>query len=113
VVGLIGSTAGCLIGFHLGELPGLVIGMAIGTAFGAVVPLMELRRIGVGSPLPEIGYTALGVGLALLMWAAQSFSAQLVPIADGALRGLIASGIALMPFALWALMRVLPEVRGS
>jgi O-antigen/teichoic acid export membrane protein len=113
VVGLICSTIGCLVGFHVAELPGLVIGMAIGTAFGAAVPLFELRRLGIGSPWPEIGYSALGLFLAAVMFAAMKLSAPLIPIPDAALRGLVASGIAVAPFALWALLRVLPEVRRS
>ncbi len=113
VVGLIGSATGCLVGFQMAELPGLLVGMALGTAAGAVVPILELRRRGVASPQPELRYTALGACLAGVVLLAVRFSALWVPIADPALRTLVVSGTALSPFALWAALRILPEIRSS
>ncbi|MEX2209239.1 MAG: oligosaccharide flippase family protein [Myxococcota bacterium] len=110
LVGLAGSTTGCLVGFQLGELPGLLVGMAIGTALGAAVPILRLQQLGIASPLPELRYTALGLCLALLL-VAVSGASSLIPIADPALRTLIGGGIALSPYALWALFRILPEIR--
>jgi hypothetical protein len=77
------------------------------------VPVHELRRRGVGSPQPEIRYTALGACLAGVVLLAVRFSAAFVPIADPALRTLVVSGAALSPFALWAAFRIVPEIRAS
>jgi O-antigen/teichoic acid export membrane protein len=110
LIGLVGSTAGCLLGFHFAELPGLLVGMAAGTALGAALPIVNLKRIGVASPLPEIVYTALGLCLAAVVLGVVRFSADFVPIADAALRTLLVGGLALAPFAIWTALRVLPEI---
>jgi O-antigen/teichoic acid export membrane protein len=110
VIGLIGSTTGCLVGFYLAELPGLMVGMALGTACGAVLPIVNLAKARIASPMPEIVYTGVGLCLALVVLAVVRFSAGLVPIPDAALRTLIVSGLALSPFVIWAALRVLPEI---
>jgi O-antigen/teichoic acid export membrane protein len=110
VIGLVGSTIGCLIGFRFAGVPGLLVGMAIGTAMGAALPILNLKLMGVASPLPEIGYTALGLCLAVVMLLVVRFSAAFVPIADSAIRTLVVGAIALSPFAIWAALRVLPEL---
>ncbi len=110
LVGLVGSTTGCLVGFRLGGLPGLLFGMAIGTALGALVPILRLRQLGIASPLPELRYTALGLSLALLLFAVSGAS-SLIPIADPALRTLVGGAFALSPYALWAAYRILPQIR--
>lgn len=109
-IGLAGSTTGCLLGYHFAGVPGLLVGMAIGTAMGAVLPLVKLRKMGVASPLPEIRYTALGLCLAGVVLLVVRFSADLVPIPNSALRTLVVSGVALSPYAIWAALRILPEI---
>ncbi len=110
VVGLIGTTAGGLIGFHVGSLPGLLIGVAIGTALGALVPIVHLQRLGVASPLPELRYTLAGLALAAVLYGAVHYSDGVVAIANPALRTLVVGGIAVAPIAVWAALRVLPEI---
>jgi O-antigen/teichoic acid export membrane protein len=110
IVGLMGSTAGCLVGFEVGGLPGLLVGMALGTAMGAAVPVLRLHQLGVASPGPELRYTALGLSMALVL-AALSFTVPMIPFADPALEFLVVSAVALAPFGLWAARRVLPQIR--
>jgi O-antigen/teichoic acid export membrane protein len=111
LVGLVGSTTGCLIGFRVGGLAGLLVGMAIGTALGAAVPILRLQQLGLASPLPELRYTALGLGLALLLAVVMSSASKLIPIEDPALRTLVGGALVFSPYALWALFRILPEIR--
>jgi len=110
VVGLVGSTTGCLVGFSLAELPGLLIGMAIGTAAGAAVPIVRMLQLGIASPLPELRYTGLGILLGLVVLAVSAAPAN-VAFANPALNTLLLGALALSPYALFTALRVLPEVR--
>lgn len=114
VIGLAGSVTGCLLGFEIAGLPGLLVGMALGTAMGAVLPIVNLSRRGIASPMPEIRFTAFGVLLTAVVLFVVRSSEEFVPIEHGALRTLVVGGIALAPFAVWVAFRVLPEmVRAS
>jgi O-antigen/teichoic acid export membrane protein len=110
VVGLVGTTVGGLVGFHFGELPGLLIGVAIGTAVGAMVPIAHLQWLGVASPFPELRYTAAGLALSAVLYAAVHFAGEWVPIENAALRTLVVGGIAVAPIAVWTALRILPEI---
>ena len=111
LVGLAGVTTGCLVGFHFAQVPGLLVGMAVGAAAGAAVPLWVLRQLRVGSPLPEVGYSVLGLVMVAFAMAAVHFGADAVPLGNAALRSLVISGLAVSPYAIWAGLRILREVR--
>ncbi len=113
VVGLVGVTTGCLVGFEIAELPGLLVGMGIGSATSFVVPAVELMRRGVATPLLEIGYTTLGVVLAGFALGAADFSGGVIPLADPALRTLLVGSLAIAPLALWTARRIFREFRTS
>lgn len=108
VFGLIGTTAGCLIGFEIGELRGLLIGMGIGSIVSFVIPAIRLARLGVASPSAEIRYTLGGGVLAVLAILATEATSGLVPLPDS-LRCLVVGGIVLAPYGLWAAARVARE----
>lgn len=110
VLGLIGTTTGCLVGFELGDLRGLLIGLGIGSAAAFVQPAIELARIGVARPGPELRYTAAGIGLGTLAVVAIEASAPYVPLRDS-LRSLVVGGGVLAPYAAWAALRVLREFK--
>jgi O-antigen/teichoic acid export membrane protein len=113
LVGIAGVVAGCLLGFELAGLPGLLLGAALGTAASFVVPARKLQRLGVASPLPEMGFTALGAGLAALALGAGWLSGAVVPIADPKLRTLVVGLMAIAPLALWVVGRLARELRFS
>ncbi len=113
VVGLVGVTTGCLVGFEIAELPGLLVGMGIGSATSFVVPAVELMRRRVATPLPEIGYTVLGLILVAFVLGTAHLSADVVPLADPALRTLLVGSLAVTSFALWTAQRIFREFRTS
>lgn len=109
-VGLVGVTTGCLVGFEVGELRGLLVGMAAGAALGAVVPLWVLRVRRVGSPVPEIRYTGVGLALAAFATGASQASAAVISL-EPALRTLFVGALAIAPFAVWVGLRILREAK--
>ena len=70
-------------------------------------------RRGVATPLPELGYTARGTILVLFALGAAYFSAEIVPIAEPALRTLVVGTLVVSPFALFTTRRILREFRTS
>ena len=110
VVGLVGVTTGCLVGYEMGELSGLVIGMGMGSMVSFVVPALRLLKLGVATPLAEIRYTLLGAALAGLAVAAADWSADWIPLPDS-LRSLVVGALVLAPYGAWAGLRVLREFK--
>jgi O-antigen/teichoic acid export membrane protein len=112
-VGTVGVAAGCLLGFQVAALPGVLVGTALGMAASWAVPATQLLRRGLASPLPDLGYTALGAALAALALAAGPVLGARLGIADPGLRTLVAGTLVLAPFGLWVARRVLGAVRVS
>jgi len=110
IVGLVGVSGGCLVGFELGGMHGLLIGMGAGSALGVVAPAVQLWRIGVANPGSEIRYTLLGATLVAWTWIVVEVSADWVPLGDS-MRMLIVGSIALAPYALWTGLRIIREFR--
>jgi O-antigen/teichoic acid export membrane protein len=111
LVGTVGVAAGCLVGFELAQLPGVLIGTAVGTAASWAVPATQLLRRGLATPLPELGYTALGVVLAALALGAGPVVGPRLGIEDPRLRTLVVGALVLAPFGTWFARRALGAVR--
>jgi O-antigen/teichoic acid export membrane protein len=109
--GVVTVAAGCWIGFQQGGLAGAILGVALGNAITVVVPALWLWRLGVASPLAELGYTLLGAALAGLGAALLELPAPTRWIPDPSLRTLVLGGTLLAPFALWAALRIRREIR--
>lgn len=112
-VGVLAVSAGCLLGFQVAGLAGALVGVGLGNAAAFAVPALQLWRLGVASPFPELGYTALGGGLAALALGAGSLSGQLLPLADPSLHTLVVGFVVIAPFGLWTARRILRELRLS
>lgn len=110
-VGTVGVAAGCLLGFEIGSLSGVLVGTAIGMAASWAVPAFQLRRRGLASPLPELGYTVLGALLAVLALGAGPLLGPALGIEDASLRTLAAGLAVVIPFGLWVARRVLGVAR--
>ena len=111
LAGLVGVTAGCMLGFEIGGLAGLMLGAAAGSAAGAAVALFQIWRARVASPAPELLYSLVGLPLcAAVLFAAQS-SESLIPIASEPLRVLVVGGALGTPYALWTALRVMREMK--
>jgi O-antigen/teichoic acid export membrane protein len=109
-VGTLGVAAGCWFGFSFAELPGLLVGAALGTALSHAVPSFELWRIGVASPLPDLGYSALALALAALAFGATHWLEARAWFGGGALATLVVGGLVVAPFGVWCARRVLREL---
>jgi len=110
VFGLIGVTAGCLLGFEMAGMRGLLIGMGLGSMMSFIVPAIQVARVGMGTPSAELRYTLLGGVLTVMAILATEWSVDLVPLSDS-LRLIVVGGIVLAPYGIWTGLRVLREIK--
>ena len=110
LIGLVGVTTGCIVGFELGELRGLLIGMGIGSMLAFLWPAYRLWRLGVATPAAEFQYSLVGAALAAAAVLASDASAAWIPLGDS-WRTLIVGSAVLLPFAAFVAHRALREFR--
>ena len=109
---LVGTIAGCLLGFHFFELPGFILGIAVGAIAGHVVILVSLARRDLAAGALDLRYSVAGLVLGIAgARLPHLITAQIG--GDVVVVSAIVGVVILVPLGLWAGRGVLAKVRAK